>query len=242
MTAPVPTSIPEPTSVPTTAPTVLDPAEVAARPISASIAGHRLVLALAVAGPVLLLAGGVAGPDLGGSNAQVLARVPQVAGQLLTAHLLNTAGSFAYVATVLVTMRVRARAGSVLRLIGGIVAIVGFLSNALGEVLDGYTAWAGAAAHIPGAVQARLFDVLDASPAALPVSWLAIPVLVVGGIVLWVGVLRAHRVVPLWAPITAIVGAALSAAAGSGVLALLGVVGVVGAVATALLADRSARA
>lgn len=56
-------------------PTVLDPVEVAARPVPAFVAGHGLVLALAVAGPVMLLAGSVAGPDLGGSHAQVLTQV-----------------------------------------------------------------------------------------------------------------------------------------------------------------------
>ncbi|WP_375400490.1 hypothetical protein [uncultured Amnibacterium sp.] len=247
MTATVP-SAPDPTaSHPTNpdptapTPTVLDPAEVVARPLAADVARHRVALGLAVLGPILLLAGTVASPDLGGTNAQVLANVPAVADQLLTAHLLNTAGSLAYVVTVLVTLRIPAKVGSVLRLIGGVVAMAGFISNALGEVLDGYAAWAGAVAHVPPAIEARLFDVLDAAPAALPVSWLAIPVAVLGGIVLWIGVLRAHRVVPLWAPVVAIVGAVISALVPTGPLALLGVVGAVGAIATALLADRSAR-
>lgn len=242
MTSSIPTASAPASPGPTASgPTVLDPAEVVARPLASDVVRHRLALGLAMAGPILLLAGTVASPDLGGTNAQVLASVPPVAGQLLIAHLLNTAGSLAYVVTVLVTLSIPVRAGSVLRLIGGVIAIGGFISNALGEVLDGYAAWAGAVAHVPPAVEARLFDVLDAAPAALPVSWLAIPVAVLGGIVLWIGALRAHRVVPLWAPVAAIVGAVISALVPIGPLALLGIVGAVGAMATALLADRSAR-
>ena len=225
-----------------TAPAVLDPAEVATRPYPSAAVGRALVLGLAVAGPVLLLIGGVVAPDLSGSNATVLAHVPPVADRLLTAHLLNTAGSLAYVATIVTTLRIPVRQGAALRLIGGAIAILGLLSNALGETLDGYAAWAGARAHVPVAAQARLFDVLDASPAALPVSWLAIPVLALGGVVLWVGVLRAHRTVPIWAPIIAILGTLVVASiGGSGPIQLLGAIGTVGSVATALYAARSAR-
>lgn len=226
----------------TAAPALLDPAEVAGRPDPSAATGRAIVLGLAVVGPVLLLIGGVIAPDLGGSNTTVLAHVPPVADQLLAAHLLNTAGSLAYLATILTTLRIRVGQGAVLRLVGGAIAILGLLSNALGETLDGYAAWAGARAHVPVAAQARLFDVLDASPAALPVSWVAIPVLALGGVVLWIGVLRAHRVVPIWAPILAIAGTLLIAAiGGAGPVQLVGVIGTVGAVATALYAARSAR-
>lgn len=218
---------------------VLDPVEVLSRPPAATAVRRRFAVVLGVAAPVLLLIGTALTPRLSGSNAAVLAHLPQVADQLLAAHLLNTAASFAYLATVLVTWRIPDRAGSVLRLIGGAIVIVGFLSDAAGEVLDGYAAWAGAKAGVPAAVQARMFDYLDAAPAALPVSWLAIPVAMVGGLLLWIGVLRAHRSVPMWAPIVAILGTLVTAVLPTGPLALLGIVGTAGSVAVTLYAARA---
>lgn len=225
-----------------TTPLLLEPTEVAARPDPTTVVRRGLKIGLAVAGPVLLIGGGVVAPDLSGSNAQVMAHVPAVAGQLLTAHLLNTAGSFAYIATILLTWNIPATRGAVLRLVGGAVAIVALLSNAMGETLDGYAAWAGARAGVPSGQLARLFDALDGSPAALPVSWLAIPLLGVGGVVLWIGVIRAHRIIPMWAPVVAIVGTLIGVAiGGAGAVQLIGVVGAAGSVATALYAARASR-
>ena len=175
---------------------VLNPQEVLSRPLGATVLRERTGVLLAIAAPVLLLLGTVLTPQLSGSNSAVLAALPRVADQLLAAHLINIVASMSYIATVLVTWRIPERAGSVLRLVGGSVAILGFVSNALGEALDGYAAWAGAKAGVPVGTLARLFDYLDGAPAALPVSWLAIPVATVGGLVMWLGVVRAHRAVP----------------------------------------------
>lgn len=220
---------------------VLNPQEVLSRPLGATVLRERTGVLLAIAAPVLLLLGTVLTPQLSGSNSAVLAALPRVADQLLAAHLINIVASMSYIATVLVTWRIPERAGSVLRLVGGSVAILGFVSNALGEALDGYAAWAGAKAGVPVGSLARLFDYLDGAPAALPVSWLAIPVATVGGLVMWLGVLRAYRAVPVWAPIVAIVGTLITAALATGPLALLGVAGTAGAVAVTLYAARSAR-
>jgi hypothetical protein len=225
-----------------TTPLLLEPTDVAPRPDPTIAVRRALTIGLAVAGPVLLLVGGVAGPDLSGSNVEVMAQLPAVSGQLLTAHLLNTAGSFAYIATILLTWSIPVPKGAVLRLIGGAVAVVALLGNAMGETLDGYAAWAGERAGLPSGQLARLFDVLDASPAALPVSWLAIPLLGVGGVVLWIGVIRAYRVVPMWAPMVAVAGTLAGLAiGGAGAVQLIGIVGAAGAVATALYAARTSR-
>ncbi len=129
-----------------------------------------------------------------------------------------------------------------LRLIGGAVVIVGFLSDALGEAVDGYLAWGGAHTGMPIAPEAKLFGLLDNSTAALPLSWLAIPIAVVGALILGVGLVRAHRVIPVWASIVFLAGAVLAAVFPEGITALTGIVFIVGAIAVAVLAARTARA
>ena len=69
----------------------------------------------------------------------------------------------------------------------------------------------------------RFFDLLDNSAAALPIGFVAIPVLSLGLLLLMVGVLLS-RVVPAWLPALVIVGAVASGFVGTGIASALGLV------------------
>lgn len=186
----------------------------------------------AAAAPLLVLSN-VLLPTLPNKAADVVVKAPPVVGQLIAAHLVYIVASLLFIPFTLALWRIPGRRGSVLRLVGGSLTIIGMLSNALGEATDGYLLWGVVRAHVDPAAQVRLLDLLDKSNVALPVSFLAIPVAVLGALLLTAGVLRA-KVVPAWAPWTLIVGAVISAGAGVGVSALLGVVFAVGGAATVL--------
>ena len=123
----------------------------------------------------------------------------------------------------------------------GVLLVIGAVSNALGEVVDGYDAWGLHAAAVAPAAQVRLFDLLDNSAAALPVSFLAVPVMAIGLVVAMAGVLRA-RVAPWWLPALVIAGGLVAGFAGSGPLALIGLVWSLGTAAVVLLVARGQRA
>lgn len=198
---------------------------------------RRLALGGAVVAPIGFVLSNVLLPHLPTKTAQVVPKLPPVIDRLLTAHLLYALASLLFVPFVLVVWRNPARRGAALRLTGGLLLLVGMVSNALGEVTSGYLAWSAVTTNVDQAAQIRMLDRLDNSAAALPISFLAIPVAILGMLLLAIGVLRS-RALPAWAPWTLIAGLVLSAAPSSGVLGLLGLVFAVGAAATAILSDR----
>lgn len=206
-----------------TDPTLLDPG--IRRPEADPTVGWRrsATTAAAVAAPVLFTVSNVALPKLTGSDADVVAHIPPVADQLLASHLLYALASLLFIPMTIALWRIRVRRGSVLRYTGGLLLVVGATSNALGEVVDGYLGWGLHRATVDRAGQVRLFHLLDNSAAALPISFIAIPLLFLGLLVMMVGVIRA-RVVPTWLPTLAVVGSAGSAVVGVGAPALAGLV------------------
>lgn len=202
---------------------------------------RRAMVWAAVAAPALFIAGSALTPSLPSKTEQVVPKLPPVADRLLAAHLVVTVASLLFLPFAMALWRVPARRGAVLRLTGGLLLVVGMISNALGETTDAYTAWAGVRVGLDPAAQIRLLDKLDSSAAGLPISFLAVPVSILGLILLAVGVLRA-RVVPLWAPVLLLVGLALSGVVPDGPLGgILGLGFVAGGAATVLLVDRASR-
>ena len=196
-----------------------------------------LTTVLAAAAPVLFTLSNVVMPVLHGSNASVVAHIPPVAGRLLATKLSYALSSLLLVFLAVAIWRVSERRGAILRFGGGVLLIVGAVSNALGEVVYGYSAWAMHHAGIAQAGQVRVFSLLDNSAAALPVSFLAIPVMSIGLVLAMVGVLRAGTV-PWWLPALVIVGGIASGFAGDGMLSL---VGLIWSVAVAVIVVQIAR-
>ena len=176
---------------------------------------------LAALAPVLFTLSNVLSPKLTGSTADVVRKIPAVADRLLAAHLLYAFASVLLIALSVALWRIDLRRGAALRFIGASLVIIGAVSNAFGEIVDGYLAWGMHRTGVADAAQIRLFDLLDNSSAALPISFLAIPVLSLGLVVLMVGVLRAKVVSP-WLPAVTIVGGLGSGFAGVGLPALIG--------------------
>src|SRR3984957_13547281 len=160
--------------------TVLEPGP--RRPDGDPTRGWRfgVLTGVAVAAPLLFTLSNVFLPVLHGSNASVVAQIPAVANRLLAVKLLYALASLLLIALAVAIWRIDTRRGAVLRFTGGVLLIIGAVSNALGEVVDGYFAWGMHQAAIPAAGQVRMFDLLDNSSAALPVSFLAIPVMSLG--------------------------------------------------------------
>lgn len=224
-----------------TATTVLDPSITHLELDPTSRLRAVTTTVLAVAAPVLFTVSNVWLPSLTGSTARVVAHVPAVANRLLASHLLYALASLLMIALAVALWRIDVRRGSVLRLVGGVLLIVGGVSNALGEVTDGYLAWGMHRGAVEAAAQVRTLDILDKSSAGLPISFLAIPLLVFGLLLLLAGVLRA-RVVPAWLPILTVVAALVSGAGGVGPGALLGLGWSAGCAAIVVLVARSEKA
>jgi hypothetical protein len=214
--------------------TVLDPSETRLEADPTRRTRYTLTTCLAVAASVLFTLSNVFLPHLTGSTANVVAHIPAVVNRLLAAKLVYAVGSLLLIPFVVALWRVDARRGAALRLVGGCLLIVGGLCNALGEVTEAYLAWGMHHVGIGATSQVRLFDLLDNSTAALPISFIAIPVLSLGILLLMVGVLRA-RVVPGWLPGVTIVGGIASSVAGVGLPALVGLVWALPAAAVVIL-------
>jgi hypothetical protein len=198
---------------------------------------RRATVWAAVAAPALFIAGSSLSPKLPSKVAEVVPKLPPIADRLLAAHLLVSLASLLFLPFTVALWRIPARRGAALRFAGGLLLMIGMVSNALGETTDAYAAWDGVRSSVDPATQVRLLEKLDSSAAGLPISFLAIPVALLGLVLLTVGVLRS-RLVPIWAPIVLLVGLALSGVVSAGpVGAILGLGFVVGAVATVLLAD-----
>ena len=196
-----------------------------------------VMTAVAAAAPLLFTLSNVFLPPLHGSNASVVAHIPAVANRLLAAKLVYALGSLLLIALAVAIWRIDTRRGAVLRFSGGVLLIIGAVSNALGEVVDGYFAWGMHHAAIPAVGQVRLFDLLDHSSAALPVSFWAIPVMSLGLVLAMVGLLQA-RVLPWWLPTAVIVGGLISSFFGSGAAALIGLIWSVAAAGLVILLAR----
>jgi hypothetical protein len=188
---------------------------------------QALTTGLALAAPVLLVASNALLPDLPRDTPEMIAAFPDIADRYLTAALMYSLASLLYVPFVLALWRTGTARGAWLRFGGGAVLMVGMLSNALSLSTWGYLLWGSARTGLDPAAQERLLTLLDGSAAALPISFLAIPLAVLGMLTLAAGVLRA-RAVPAWAPWLWIVGTTLTAGVGAGPLALLGLVGAAG--------------
>jgi hypothetical protein len=193
---------------------------------------------VAAAAPLLFTLSNVFLPVLHGSNASVVAHIPAVANRLLAIKLVYALASLLLIALAVAIWHIDTRRGSVLRFTGGVLLIIGAVSNALGEVVDGYFAWGMQHAAIQTAGQIRLFDLLDKSGAALPVSFLAIPVMSLGLLIAMIGLLRAH-VLPWWLPVLVIVGGLASGFVGSGAVALVGLIWSLGAAGIVLILART---
>jgi hypothetical protein len=193
---------------------------------------------VAAAAPLLFTLSNVFLPVLRGSNASVVAHIPAVANRLLAVKLVYALASLLLIALAVAIWRTDTRRGAVLRFTGGVLLIIGAVSNALGEVVDGYFAWGMHHADIPAAGQVRLFDLLDNSSAALPVSFLALPVMSLGLLIAMAGLLKA-RVLPWWLPVLVIVGGLASGFVGSGVLALIGLTWSLGAAGIVVILART---
>jgi hypothetical protein len=193
---------------------------------------------VAAAAPLLFTLSNVFLPVLHGSTASVVAHIPAVANRLLAVKLVYALASLLLIALAVAIWRIDTRRGAVLRFAGGVLLIIGAISNALGEVVDGYVAWGMHHAAIPAAGQIRVFDLLDNSSAALPVSFLAIPVMSVGILIAMAGLLKA-RVLPWWLPVLVIVGGLASGFAGSGAIALIGLIWSLGAAGIVVMLART---
>ena len=191
---------------------------------------RRFILAAlaAAAAPLLVLSNALL-PPLPQEPAQMLAALPPLADRWLGVTLLYAVASLLHLPLVVALWNIRTRRGSLLRLIGGCLVIVAMVSNALSLSTWGYLLWGVSTAGLDSGTVVRMLTLMDASMLTLPVSWLAIPVAVLGLFVLSAGVLRS-RIVPAWAPWMLITGTVISAAVGAGPLALLGLIGAAGAV------------
>lgn len=185
---------------------------------------RRFLIGLAVVAPVLFTLSNVLMPKVSGSKAaDLVARIPAVADRLLGASIMYAVASLLLIALPVAIWRMDVRRGSALRLAGGVLVIVGAASNAFGEIVQGYLSWGMHNSDVATASQVRVFDLLDKSDAALPISFLAIPVLSLGLLLVMIGVLRAG-VVPAWMPVLTILAALASGFVGVGIPALVGLV------------------
>ncbi|PPK94637.1 hypothetical protein CLV92_107140 [Kineococcus xinjiangensis] len=195
-----------------------------------------LAVLAAAAVPLVVLSNALL-PPLPEEPALALAALPPLADRWLAVTLLYAVASLLYLPFVVVLWGLRARRGSLLRLVGGCLVVVATVSNALSLSTWGYLLWGTSAAGLERGAVLRVLAVMDGSAMTLPISWLAIPVAVLGLLLLTAGVARS-RAVPAWAPWTFVIGTVVSAAVGAGPMALLGVVGAAGAVGMVRAAAR----
>ncbi len=200
-------------------------------------ARQLVAVALAAAAAPLLVMSNVAMPALPHATADAVAKAAPVVDRVLVASLLSVVASLLFIPFTLVLWRVQARRGAWLRFTGGALLMIAMAGNALGQTINGYFFWAAQRAAVDPATQVRLLNRLAGSPWTLPISATAIPLGVLGVLMLATGVLRS-RVVAAWAPWALIIGTMLSATAGVGVSALLGTLFAAGGVCTVFVAPR----
>lgn len=188
---------------------------------------HALTTALALSAPSLLVIGNALLPELPRDPAAAVAALPAVADRYLAAAMVYALASLFYVPFVLALWRIRTARGAGLRFAGGVTLVVGMVSSALSLTTWGYLLWGSESSGLASDQLVRLMSLLDTSAAALPISFTATTVAVLGMLVLAVGVLRSG-VVPTWAVLLWVVGTVLTALAGAGPLALTGLVGAAG--------------
>ncbi len=197
----------------------------------------RLTTALALLAAPLLVLSNVLLPSLPGDARQVVDTIAPITERLLAVQLLYAVASVCFVPFVVAVWRLRARRGSIPRLVGGGVVILGMTANGWSEAVKGYLTWAMAGAGVEPAAQARTLSELDALPESLPISWWVIPFTVAGLVVLAIGIARA-RVVPLWAPLALVAGTVAMSVSGTGPRSLVGLVMVAGATGCIVRSDR----
>ena len=205
----------------TTSTVILDPDVAGLYPDRYRGVRHRVTTVLAVAAPILLTISNVAIPRLTGSTTEIVAQLPGVVDRLLVVKLVYALASLLMITLVCALWRITAARGGALRFLGGSLVILGAICNALGEVVDAYLAWGMHGGAVPAGAQVRVFDLLDNSTAALPISFLAVPVMSLGLVVLMIGVSMA-RVVPLWLPLLTIAGGLAAGFTGTGAASLVG--------------------
>jgi hypothetical protein len=210
-------------------------------PIAAAPAGpldreiHPLRAALLLAGPVLLFVGYALHPDMSEDAGLALAEVAAGRGLYLGAKLMVAFGSLLMVALVwAIRDRSGVGRGRALLTIGATLTAIGMAANALSQAVWGYLLWfltaptidPAAGAEIAGVVQTTAVESL----AALPISFLSVPLFAIGLLLLAAGLWRS-RTVPRWVPVTIVVIDVLAGAFGVGLPMLA-----VGAAATAAFA------
>lgn len=200
----------------------------------------RMTLALAVAaGPLLVVANALI-PELGRDAAGAVATLgadPAVAQRFLWSQLLYATASLFFLPLTLLVWRTQVRRGSVLRLTGGLLVVVGMVSNALSLTVWAYLLRMGTGSGVEDGALVDMLAFGEGGLEQLPISYLAIPVAVLGIVLLGIGLLRA-AVVPAWAPVLLVVGGVAAGAGGAGVRALFAVPLAVGCVGVALALTR----
>ena len=208
---------------------------------TARVRRRTAVVLGAVAGPLLVAANAWI-PSLGESAREAVTTLEadsSTADRFLVAQLAYALASLLFIPLVLVVWRDTAARGRVLRLIGGTLIVIAMVANALSLTLWGYLMWLGARGGADEDSLVRMMTFSDSSAATLPVSFIAIPIAVLGLLVLGAGVLRSGSL-PRWAPWLLIVGTVIFAAAQPGVAGLLlGVPFAVGATMVVVLSNRA---
>jgi hypothetical protein len=178
-----------------------------------------LAAAVMVAAPALIVAGNGLHPVVDGQSASALLDVVAAGpARWLIAKLTYAAGSLLLI--VALASVVRLRPGGVV-LVGSVLAGIGTGCNALSQALFGYTAYAAVRVPVDRSAAAALLDGFDGlGPAALPVSFVSVPVMVLGLLVVGVGLL-VTRAVPRVTAVVLLVGVVAGALVQAGPLSLL---------------------
>ncbi len=163
---------------------------------------HPFRLALALSGPALVALGYAFHPDLPSDVAAAIDGVSEVRTRYLLSKLGVAAGCLLFTVTVLLVHRsLRGHRGGALAGGAAVLCTVGFVCNALSQTHFAYLLWYAGGPDVDRASGVVFLEAAEGAPIlpTLPVSYLSVPLMAAGLLVLAAALWRSG-LVPRWVP------------------------------------------
>jgi hypothetical protein len=181
----------------------------------------RLLTVGALAAPALFTLGQALLPALPDDPSAAFPLLVESRDRLLVAQLTTALGSVLFLLVVVAVWRLGGTTSRWTSFGGGLLVLIGSVSNAAGQVVSGYSAYAVTAPGVDPAAGTAVLDAFSTlGPLALPIAFPAVVVLALGLVVVALSLLPDRRV-PRWIPIVVVVSTAAFSAVGGGALAVV---------------------